>query len=92
MSVYAAGVPGVVRIIYVPTEACWVVHRGQLTVRELEAGVRYRATYFDPKRGVEHEIGVVAGDDSGCWTPPKPPVFQDWVLVLENRDTDPQWA
>lgn len=86
MSVYAAGIPGVVRICYVPAEACWVVHRGQLTVRELEAGARYRATYFDPKRGVEHEIGVVAGDGAGCWAPPKPPIFQDWVLVLENRD------
>ena len=92
MSVYAAGVPGVVRICYVPAEACWVVHRGQLTVRELEAGVRYRATYFDPKRGVEHEIGVVAGDGAGCWAPPKPPVFQDWVLVLENRDAGLQRA
>jgi hypothetical protein len=86
MSVYAAGVPGVVRICYVPAEVCWVVHRGELTVSELEPGVRYRAAYFDPKRGVEHELGAITGDEAGCWAPPKPPIFQDWVLLLDNTE------
>jgi hypothetical protein len=74
----------VARICYVPAEVCWVVHRGELTVSELEPGVRYRAAYFDPKRGVEHELGAITGDEAGCWAPPKPPIFQDWVLLLDN--------
>jgi hypothetical protein len=86
MSVYAAGIPGVVRVCYIPAEVCWVLHRGELIVGDLEAGTRYRASYFDPKRGEEHVIGVVSGDAAGCWVPPKPPIFQDWVLVLENSD------
>jgi hypothetical protein len=88
MSVYAAGIPDVVRICYIPAESVWAAYRGQLMVRELEAGARYRASYFDPKRGVEHEIGTVSGDEDGCWTLPKLPIFQDWVLVLERMDAE----
>ncbi|MFN2155416.1 MAG: putative collagen-binding domain-containing protein, partial [Anaerolineae bacterium] len=80
--------PGLGRICYVPAEACGVLHRAQRVVRDLEAGVRYRASYFDPKRGDEHEIGIVSGDAASCWAPPKPPIFQDWVLVLENSGAD----
>ncbi len=86
LSVYVAGIPGLVRIFYIPAEVCWVLHRGELTVRKLEEGVRYRASYLDPKRGVEHGIGTIGGDEAGCWAPPKPPIFQDWVLVLEHMD------
>ena len=79
---YAAGVPGQVRVIYIPAEACWVAWRGAMLVKGLEPDASYRAAYFDPTNGAEHALGSVAGgDDYGV---PKPPVFQDWVLVLEN--------
>jgi hypothetical protein len=79
---YAAGIPGEVRVIYIPAEASWVAWRGAMLVKGLEEGATYRAFYFDPTNGAEHALGSVAGgDDYGV---PKPPVFQDWVLVLEN--------
>jgi hypothetical protein len=86
MSCYAAGIPELVRVCYIPAEACWELHGGRLRIGQLEPGMPYRATYFDPKRSVEHEIGTVEGDAECCWVPPKPPIFQDWVLVLEHGD------
>jgi hypothetical protein len=53
-------------------------------VKGLEAGLTYRAFLFDPKTGVEEELGTVTGDAQGDYAVPRVPVFQDWVLVLER--------
>jgi hypothetical protein len=79
---YAAGIPGRVRIIYIPAEASWIAWRGQMAVKGLESDARYRAFYFDPTNGAEHALGEVVG--GADYVVPKPPVFQDWVLVLER--------
>ncbi len=79
---YAAGIPGTVRVIYIPAEASWVAWRGAMLVTGLEPGVTYRASYCDPTNGVEHNLG--AADGGSDYVVPKPPVFQDWVLVLEK--------
>jgi len=80
---YAAGVPGQVRVIYIPAEASWIAWRGAMLIKGLEADVTYRATYFNPVNGAEHDLGSVAG--GADYVVPKPPVFQDWVLVLERQ-------
>jgi len=77
---YAAGIPGQVRIIFIP------VVRLRPTVTHLESGVRYRAFYFDPSIGREYDLGVIQADEGGCWRAPKPPILRDWLLVLEQAD------
>jgi hypothetical protein len=80
---YAAGVPGQVRVIYIPAEASWIAWRGALIVKGLETGATYHAFYFDPTNGAEYDLGNVAGGSDTVL--PKTPVFQDWVLVLEKQ-------
>lgn len=80
---YAAGIAGQVRVIYIPAEASWIAWRGALTIKGLEAGATYRAFYFDPTNGAEHDLGGVTGGSD--YVVPKPPVFQDWALVLERQ-------
>jgi hypothetical protein len=83
-SVYAAGISERVRFFYIPAQASWVAWRGQMVVHQLERGLSYRGFYWDPKTGQEHPLGTVEGDARGEYVVPKPPVFQDWVLVLER--------
>ncbi len=76
---YAAGVPGVVRIVYMPRAEA-------VTVRKLEADVRYVASSFDPTSGRREEIGPARPDADGSWTAAPPSgVEGDWVLVLEAK-------
>jgi hypothetical protein len=77
---YAAGIPGEVRVIFIPSPA-W----HPPAVKGIEAGGSYRAFYFDPKSGKEHDLGGVTADSAGSWTPPRTPTFADWVLVLEKK-------
>jgi len=84
MSIYAAGIPGRVRFLYIPAQEVWTVWGGRATIRQLEEDVPYRGFYYDPKTGQEYDLGVVAGDEQGAYVLPKPPIFQDWVVVLER--------
>lgn len=71
---YAAGVPGTVRVIYVPTPE-------PIGVRGLEAG--YSVRRFDPVTGKNTEMGPAAPDASGTWPAAAPEGCEhDWVLVL----------
>jgi hypothetical protein len=77
---YATGIPGEVRLIYVPTHQ-------DVQVSHLEAGVKYGASAFDVTNGKSTELGVVAPDEKGHWTaslPPRTSDADDWVLVLER--------
>jgi hypothetical protein len=76
---YAAGIPGELRIIFVPP--AWNPPK----VKGLEAGVRYRAMFFDPASGEQQEIGEVVRDSQGDWQSPLLPTFADWVIVLERE-------
>jgi len=80
---YAAGIPGQVRVIYSPAASIWAAWSGKMLVKGLEPGQQYRACFFDPKTGVEHDLGIVSGDAEGNYKVPKPPVFQDYAIVLE---------
>ncbi len=76
---YAAGIAGEVRMIFIPP--AW----NPPTIKGLEPNVPYRAYYFDPKSGEEHDLGGVATDTAGAWPAPITPTFADWVLVLEKK-------
>ena len=74
---YAAGIPGELRIIYVP--ASWDLPK--VTSLGTDA---YHAFLFSPVNGKQVDLGTIRPDNSGTWQPPVPPVVQDWVLVLER--------
>ena len=80
----AAGIPGTVRVIYLPSIIPW-----DFTVRQLEEGVEYSAVLHSALDGAVHPLGSVEADADGSWPVPlkMPPVYHDWVLILEARST-----
>lgn len=75
---YAAGIPENVRIIYIPDYT-------SVLIKNIEPQINYRAFYVDPMTGTEYDLGKVAPDDNNNWRAPRPPIFQDWILVLERQ-------
>jgi hypothetical protein len=55
-----------------------------VTVGELEESAGYGAFWFNPVDGSRVEIGIVSPTEDGTWESGQPPIFQDWVLVLEQ--------
>ena len=82
---YAAGIPGAVRFIYVPHKRmyCWDGPK----VTGIEAGLRYRAYYFDIATGQEVDLGAVEADEQGSWQAPDMRYSRDAVLVMERVST-----
>jgi len=73
----AAGIPGLVSIVYAPEP-------GPVEVRGLGAGAKRRATYFDPVSGEKTPLGIIEADGGGVWQCPSPAgQTHDWVLALE---------
>ncbi|MAG35745.1 MAG: hypothetical protein CL878_05810 [Dehalococcoidia bacterium] len=77
-AVYAAGISGEVRVVFLPHLVSRVV------IHDLEPDVTYRGYYANPVDGTEHPIAQVTPDSAGTWAAPQPPMRQDWVLVLET--------
>ncbi len=77
MRPYAAGIPGELRIVFMPP--MWNPPK----VRLLESGKAYRALFFNPGDGRVHKLGEAKPSAEGEWPVPNPPTFQDWVLVLQ---------
>ncbi len=77
---YCAGIPGELRIIYMPQQLPLPVVEG------LEPNVNYRAFFWNPSTGGEIDAGDVRGGDNGTWEAPKVEVRRDWVLVLERQE------
>lgn len=74
---YAAGIPGRVRFVYIPT-------RIELrAVVGLESG-EWRAALINPSTTERHELGSITPQD-GRWLLPKSPEKRDWLAVLEKR-------
>ena len=76
---YATGIPGNVRLIYVPV-------RQAVQVSQLESNAKYRAYTFDPTSGKTTEPTKVTPNEKGEWTSPPPSHpsdADDWVLILE---------
>ncbi|MBN1422040.1 MAG: DUF4038 domain-containing protein, partial [Planctomycetes bacterium] len=74
----AAGIPGSVRIIYVPSP-------DPIAVRNLGSDAGWTATYFDPADGGETRIGTIRADREGRWRSAAPAgAKEDWILILES--------
>ncbi|MEP6664262.1 MAG: DUF4038 domain-containing protein, partial [Verrucomicrobiota bacterium] len=75
----SAGIPDVVRIIYVP--------EGEpLVVKNLGKQAVYSATFFDPVTGAKTAWPPARADDDGSWRcPPPTGLNHDWVLILESK-------
>ena len=54
---YAAGIPGKIRVVYIPTFGLGAPTPP--TVLELERDVRYHAYYWDPILGIKFDLGAV---------------------------------
>jgi len=78
---YAAGIPREVRIIYIVAYDLSVQN-----VKLIERDVAYNAFYFDPRTGKEYDLGRLTPDEKNEWTPPKSPIIQDFVLVIDSKD------
>jgi hypothetical protein len=79
---YAAGIPGELRIVYIPLNAPLP------KMKNLEPAVKYRAFWFNPATGEQHPVFDVAPDPTGTWQLPRFAYVDavDWVLVLENQE------
>jgi hypothetical protein len=77
---YAAGIPKEVRIVYIPT------HGSLHKIKEVEHEITYHAFYFNPRNGREYDLGTVVPNEKCEWIPPKSPIVQDWVLLLEAKN------
>ena len=84
ISCYAAGIPGRIRVVYIPVEPLHFMPSRQVMMKGLEPGLTYRAYYYSPKTGEEQDLGTVTGDEQGDYLLPQPPIFQDWVVALER--------
>ena len=75
---YAAGIPGEVRVIYVPGHYYdWAAP----TVKGLEPNVPYHALLFDPARGQRYALGTVV--NAG----PQPPAFDEKPAQFRRVET-----
>ena len=75
----AAGIPGQVRVLFLPS-GVWGIE-----VQGLEADRTYRAYLYSPVTGDETDLGIAEVGADGTWKPPlaRQPIFQDWVVVLD---------
>ena len=85
---YAAGIPELVRVIYMPSLAyrsptVWPYY--QVTVLNIEPDIAYRGYFYNPRDGKEVVIGPVV-PMTGQWQMPRAPTREDWLLVLENSE------
>ncbi|MCL5674856.1 MAG: DUF4038 domain-containing protein [Candidatus Omnitrophica bacterium] len=86
---YVAGIPGKVRIIYLP------LFYNTFKIKGIEKDTAYNAFLFNPVTGEEIHIGPVKPGADGKWELPllteggsgwaRLPIYQDWVLVLKKK-------
>jgi len=82
---HAAGIPGVVRVIYFYWPPLpWA--KDPVKVVDIATGVPHTAFYFDPRNGEEHALGTIEPEADGSWIVPIAPTMTDWVLVIESGD------
>jgi hypothetical protein len=74
----AAGIPGRMRVVYLPAPAGYPV-----TLRGLEPGVAYRAKLVNPVNG--DQLGWMPVEArEGSWRHPQIALMQDWLLYIER--------
>ena len=94
-SPYCAGIPGKVRVIYIPGVYFFenedILKLKEIKIKAIEKDTDYKAYYFDPRKGRVFREMSVEPDKSGEWIVPGDgfittnPSMEDWVLVLESR-------
>jgi hypothetical protein len=73
----SAGIPGQVRVTYVP-------HAETVVVRDLGPKSKWRVTRFDPATGREKKLAAITSAADGTWScPPPAGEDHDWILILE---------
>ena len=87
---FAAGIPGEVRIIYMPRRN--IYNWSGPVVKNLDPSVNWQVFYFDPATGRKFDQGIIkaiAGPKNETNDPAEfqenVPSPQDWVLVLEKE-------
>ncbi|HEV2273222.1 MAG TPA: DUF4038 domain-containing protein, partial [Acidobacteriaceae bacterium] len=75
---FAAEIPGEAVLVYAPSFGKKPV------VSKLQPGT-YKAFFFNPSDGTEAPIGDITPDQSGRWNGAEVPIFQDWLIVLEQK-------
>ncbi len=78
---FAAGIPGKVRVIYQPNRGVYIWDG--MVINHIEPGT-YSIFYFDPVSGRSYDLGVHTV--SGTWQAPNVPSPQDWVLVMQAQE------
>ncbi len=86
---YAAGIPGEVRIIYLPRRN--IYNWDGPKVVNLEPDIDWHIYYFDPATGRKFDQGIIKAQIKGSDNLAKPVEFkrnvpspQDWILVFER--------
>jgi hypothetical protein len=75
----ATGIPGVVRLIYVPDPR-------PIELNGLEKSATYTTTLFDPVTGEQRKLDALHADDAGKAKYESPAgIDHDWVLILESQ-------
>lgn len=83
----STGIPGVVRLIYVPDPQ-------QIVLRNLDRGTRHTIRWFDPVTGAKSALPDARADDEGMAIIEPPPGHDhDWVVIVQpkraERSADP---
>ena len=84
---FAAGIPGELRIIYMPRRN--IYNWSGPTVKDLEPNIDWHVYYFDPATGRTFDQGVIKATAKDKTSPAvtfkkNVPSPQDWVLVFER--------
>ena len=58
--------------------------RGQLLPKGLLRAARTATSTSIPPPAKKYDLGAVTANARGDYALPKPPIFQDWVVVLEG--------
>jgi hypothetical protein len=78
----AAGIPGVIRMIYVP-------QADSIRLKNLDGGAVYAAACVDPVTGGRSRLPSFKAPEDRSWTfSPPPELDHDWVLVLRNTTAE----
>lgn len=83
IAAYAATIPGRAVICYLPG-GDYVVYSNTMTVQTPNPARPQRAYYYDPRTADEVDLGTIQTDAAGKFRITQPPLFQDWVLVVET--------
>lgn len=91
---YAAGIPGEVRVVYLPRRN--IYNWDGPEVKGLESDVDWHAYYFDPATGRKFDQGTMNALTKSARPDTEPRTFkknvpspQDWVLVIERVGATP---